>query len=324
MLTPLLQLAGGLVILFVGGHYLVQGAVTVARLARVSTAVVALTVVSIGTSLPELAVSLDAAARGSTDISYGNIVGSNIFNVGAILGIAALLAPVPVLRQTLNIEYPIMLATTGVALVLAADGSVTRGDGALLLGALTAFMLFTVWLARHPRPGDDPATRAREVARAASVRRGAGRAWAINLALVIVGIGALAGGADLAVAGAVEAAELLGVEQRVIGLTVIAMGTSLPELATSIVAARRGEQEIALGNVVGSNIFNLLGILGTTAAIIPVPVHPRAETLDNWVMLAFSAMLLPLMLLRRRVTRWNALFLLAGFVFYMTYVVVAH
>ncbi len=322
MLIATLQLAGGLVVLFVGGHYLVRGAVAVALLARVSTAVVALTVVSIGTSLPELAVSLDAAARGATDISFGNIIGSNIFNVGAILGLAAILAPIPVLRQTLRIEYPIMFAVSCVAVLLAANGLVGRLEGGLLLGGLVAFIAYAVWLARHPRTGDDPHTPAREIERNTHVQSGTARAWGVNVALVAAGMGALVVGADLAVRGAVAAANLLHVPERVIGLTVIAMGTSLPELATSLIAARRGEQEIALGNVVGSNIFNLLGILGATAAIFPVPVNPRAESLDNWVMLAFSAALLPLMLERRAVTRWNGMLLLGGFVVYMTFVVV--
>lgn len=322
MLIAFLQLIGGLIVLFVGGHYLVRGAVVLALLARVSTAVVALTVVSVGTSLPELAVSLDAAARGATDIAYGNIIGSNVFNVGAILGVAALLAPIPVLRQTLRIEYPIMFIVSCVAVAFASDGLVGRVDGVLLVAGAVVFVLFMAYVARHPRPGDVPHTADREVARAAETRDGTGRAWGINVVLVLLGIAALAGGADLAIAGAVRGAHLLGVEERVIGLTVIAMGTSLPELATSIVAARRGEQEIALGNVVGSNIFNLLGILGATAAVFPVPVHPRAEGVDNWVMLAFSAVLLPLMLEGRKVKRWNGVGLLAGFVSYMTYVVV--
>lgn len=319
MLIPTLQLVAGLAILFVGGHYLVKGAVAISLLARISTTVVALTVVSMGTSMPELAVSLDAAIRGSTDISYGNIIGSNIFNVGAILSLAALMAVIPVRLQTLRIEYPIMFAVSFIAVVLAHDGEVDRLEGVFLVVMLMMFIAYMIYLARR---GIAP-TATEELERAAHVKLGAGRAWGVNLALVIVGIGALAGGADLAVAGAVTVAETLGVEQRVIGLTVIAMGTSLPELATSLVAARRGEQEIALGNVVGSNIFNLLAILGITASFIPVSVHPRAVAVDNWVMLAFSLVLLPLMLWGRRVTRWNGVFLLVGFVAYMGYVVVS-
>lgn len=321
MLLAALQLTLGLTVLFVGGHYLVRGATVIALLARISTAVVALTVVSMGTSMPELAVSLAAAFRHSTDISYGNIVGSNIFNVGAILSVAALVSVIPVRQQTLRIEYPIMFVVTCLVVLLARDGTMDRVEGLFLVVLLCLFIAYMVYLARRGVEPDEAVTLDREVRRTAHLRDGAVRAWGKHLAFVAGGILALVLGAELAVAGAVTLARGLGIEQRVIGLTVIAMGTSLPELATSIVAARQGEQEIALGNVVGSNIFNLLAILGITAAIIPVPIHHRALMLDNWVMLSFSAVLLPLMLWGRKVTRWNAVLLLIGFLTYMTYVV---
>lgn len=323
MTLALLELGGGLVILFVGGHYLVRGATGVALLARIPTAVVALTIVSMGTSMPELAVSLDAALRGSTDISYGNIIGSNIFNVGAILSLAAIAAVIPVRQETLRIEYPIMFVVSCIVLLLARDGVVDRLEGAFLVVALALFIAYMVYVAGTGRMAAGEAELlGREVRRAAHVKEGTTRAWGLNVGLIALGVAALIAGADLAVAGAVTVARSLGIEERVIGLTVIAMGTSLPELATSLVAARQGEQEIALGNVVGSNIFNLLGILGITAAFVPVPVHPRAEAVDNWVMLAFSAILLPLMLWGRKVTRWNGVLLLLGFAGYMGYVVV--
>ena len=321
MPTAVLELLLGLVALFAGGHYLVRGATVVALLARIPTAVVALTVVSMGTSMPEMAVSLAAALRHSTDIAYGNIVGSNIFNVGAILGIAALVSVIPVRQQTLRIEYPIMFVVTCIVVLLARDGMVDRVEGMFLAVLLLLFIMYMVYLARRGVEPDEAVTLDREVQRAAHVRDGAARAWGKYIAFVLGGILVLVVGAELAVAGAVTVARGLGIEERVIGLTVIAMGTSLPELATSIVAARQGEQEIALGNVVGSNIFNLLAILGITAAIVPVPIHARAIAVDNWVMLGFSAVLLPLMLWGRKVTRWNAVLLLAGFLTYMTYVV---
>ncbi|MFQ6044877.1 MAG: calcium/sodium antiporter [Gemmatimonadales bacterium] len=314
------EVVGGLLLLFLGGHSLVRGAATVALLARISTAVVALTVVSIGTSLPELAVSVDAALRRSTDISYGNIIGSNIFNIGAILGIAALVSLIRVRRQMVRIEYPIMFAVSGLVLLLARDGVVDRLEGGFLVVLLVGFLALMVYLARTDAATAQSAER--EVLRAAHVRDGTGRAWGRNVAFVVLGIAALIGGADLTVSGAVRIAEMIGVEQRVIGLTVVAMGTSLPELATSLVAARRGEQEIALGNVVGSNIFNLLAILGITATIVPIGVHPRALAVDNWVMIGLSAALLPLMLWGRRVSRRDGVLLLTGFVAYMTWVVV--
>jgi cation:H+ antiporter len=318
MLIALLTLVAGLVILGVGGHYLVQGATVIALLARLSTAAVALTVVAMGTSLPELAVSLSAAARGSTDLAYGNIVGSSIFNIGAILGIAALLKSISA-RHTSWVEYGIVLFVTCAVVILARDQLIDRFDGALLVVALVIFMTYTVYLVSRGVPPGEVQTMEREVRRTAHLQEGTAMAWGRNLGYVIAGIVALALGAHFAVQGSVSIARTLGVEERIIGLTVIAMGTSLPELATCVVATKRGEQEIVLGNVIGSNIFNLLAILGITATIFPVPVHQRALMLDNWVMLAFTAVLLPMMILGKRITRANAMLLLAGFVSYMAF-----
>jgi cation:H+ antiporter len=309
MLFALARLAAGLAVLFVGGHYLVRGASAAALLARVSTTVVALTVVAMGTSLPELAVSLDAAARGSTDIAYGNIIGSSIFNIGAILGIAAIIAVIPVRRQTIRGEYPIMFVAACLVLLLARDGRVDRLEGGFLIIGLGMFIAYTVYLARRGLSPTEATSLERDVKRAAHLKHGAGLA-------------ALAGGAHLAVAGAVEAGQIFGIEERVIGLTIIAMGTSLPELSTCVAATYQKEPEIALGNVIGSNIFNLLAILGVTAAAVPVPVHARSLALDNWVMLGFVVVLYPMMRWGNRVSRRDGLVLLAGFLVYMGYVVV--
>lgn len=321
MLIALVQLVVGLVLLFVGGHYLVRGAVVIALLARVSTAVVALTVVAMGTSMPELAVSIDAAARGATDIAYGNVIGSCIFNVGAILGVTAVIGAIPVKRLTIRFEYPAMLFVSGLAIVLAHDGAVDRMDGVLLVVGLAMFIGAMAYIARRGVPLDEAAALERDVQRASHVREGMVRAWSHNGFLVLFGIAALVAGADLAVAGSVDIARMFGITERVVGLTVIAMGTSLPELATCIIATVRREPDIALGNVVGSNIFNLLAILGITATIFPVPVHPRAIAVDNWSMLAFAIVLFPMMLRGHTIARLNGLLLLAGFTAFMTYVV---
>ena len=321
MFLALLALVAGLVILGMGGHYLVQGATGIALLARVSTAVVALTVVAMGTSVPELAVSLNAASRGSTDLAYGNIVGSCIFNIGAILGIAALIKSISA-RHTNWVEYGIMLFVTCAVLVLARDREIDRFDGAFLAVTLIIFVTYAVYLASRGVPPGEAITMEREVRRTAHLEEGAVLAWGRNIAYVGAGFIALALGAHLSVLGGVSIARTLGVEERILGLTVLAMGTSLPELATCIVAMKRGEQEIVLGNIIGSNIFNLLAILGITASIFPVPIHESAAALDNWVILAFTVALLPMMLLGQRITRTNAVLLLAGFVSYMGYVVV--
>jgi cation:H+ antiporter len=320
MLLALAQLVAGVTALFVGGHYLVQGATRIALFARISAAVVGLTVVAMGTSLPEMAVSVEAAARGSTDLAFANIVGSSIFNIGAILGITAAVVPVAVKRQTIRIEYPFMLVVAGVVVLLCRDLLVDRVEGSFLFLALILFTVFVVYISRRDVEQDEAKSLEQDVQRAAKFKEGKGRAWGISLTMVSLGIVALIGGADLVVRGAVTIADAVGVDERVIGLTVVAMGTSLPELATSAVAALQGERDIALANVIGSNLFNLLGVLGATAIVFPVPLNPAA-TLDNWVMLAFCIALFPLMLVGRRVSRVDGILLLAGLSVYITYVV---
>ena len=316
-----LELAGGLLVLLVGGHFLVQGAVGIALLARLSTAVVALTVVAMGTSLPELAVSLDAAARQSTDIAFGNIIGSCVFNIGAILGVAAIISAIPVRRETIRFEYPVMLFAALLAVILARDGTVDRLDGIGLVVGLVIFIGTMVVFAKRGVSLGEAEALERDVRRAAHLREGMARAWGRNVLYAMGGIVALVAGAELSVNGGVAIARDLGVQERVIGLTIIAMGTSLPEFATSVVATVRRETEIALGNVVGSNIFNVLAILGITATVFPVQVNPQAIALDNWVMLAFSAALFPMMWRSRRISRGSAAILLAGFVAFMAYLV---
>ena len=324
MTIPILQLIGGLVVLLGGGHYLVKGATRIALHARISTGVIGLTVVAMGTSLPELAVSVGAASRGVTDLAYANIVGSTIFNIGMILGISALLLPINIERQTIRIEYPFMLGVAVLVVLLCLNGTVGFAEGILLLSLLVPFTLFVIYLARRQVSGDEALELEREVQRAANLEVGAAQSWSMSLFWVVLGIAALVLGADRAVQGAVTLAQIWGVSERIIGLTLVAMGTSLPELATSVVAARRGEQEMALGNVIGSNIFNLLAVLGTTAVVVPVTINPRALGLDNWVMLAFCAAMFPLMFFgQRKLGRFAGLTLLAGFGAYMTYLILA-
>jgi cation:H+ antiporter len=313
------QLIVGLVVLFLGGDYLVRGATRLALLARLSTTVVGLTVVAMGTSLPELAVSVGAAARGVTGLAYGNIIGSTIFNIGMILGVAALVAPIAVRRQTIQIEYPFMLTVAGLVLLLCRDRWIDRLEGVFLIAVLSLFTAYIVWLARREVVPDEASAIERDVQRAAHLKAGAGRAWSRNALLITVGVVALVLGADQVVRGAVSLAEIWRVNERIIGLTVVAMGTSLPELATSLVAAKRKEPEIALANIIGSNLFNLLGVLGATALVYPVPILAQAATLDNWVMVAFCAAMFPLMWMGRRVGRWDGLILLVGFATYITY-----
>ena len=321
MLVPVLQLVVGLVVLFGGGHYLVLGATRIAIWARISTTVVALTVVAMGTSLPELAVSLGAGFRDSIDIAYGNVLGSNVFNVGAILGIGAMITIIPVRRRTVRIEYPFMFVVLCTAVLFAYDGVIDRMEGVFLLIGLGLFTTSMVHLARRDVTRDEADELEREVERTAHSGLSESPQWGKAITAVLAGMVALTFGADQAVRGAVEMARDLGVQERVIGLTVVAMGTSLPELATTIVAIRQKQPEIALGNVIGSNIFNVLAILGLTATILTVPVNPEAIRIDAWVMLAFSAAIFPMMYWGKSIRRRDGVILLAGFAIYMGYLV---
>lgn len=313
MLRAILELLAGFAILTAGGHFMVRGALSIALLSGLSTAVVGLTVVAFGTSLPELAVSVNAAAAGSTDIAYANVVGSSIFNLAVILAVTALIRPVVIPKETRNYDYPTMLAVLAACLFLGRDRLISRPEGAALLVGLVAFLALTYLRTRTDAPA--PAKRP-EWSINLPPHDSAARRWLVGLGLVAVGILGLWGGSVFMVRGAVTIAESWGISQRVIGLTIIAMGTSLPELTTSVMAARQGEDEIALSNLLGSNIFNILAVLGTTSVLFPVPVHPSAATLDNWVMLASGAALLPILWTSKKVNRWHATLLLAGFALY--------
>ncbi len=319
MVLSVIQLVAGMVVLFFGGDYLVRGATRIALSARISTTVVALTVVAMGTSLPELAVSMGAGLRHSIDLAYANIIGSNIFNIGSILGIGAVISTIPVQRQTVRVEYPFMFLVSAGAVLLARDGFVDRIEGTFLIGALA---MFTVFLIRHSRRDVSAAEAAeleQEVELTAHTDRESGAGWGKAITAVVLGMVALALGADQAVRGAVELAVIWGVQERIIGLTVVALGTSLPELATTIVALRRNQPEMALGNIIGSNIFNILGILGATATAFTVTVNPEANRIDVWVMLAFSVVIFPMMYWGKALRRRDGIVLLTGFLAYMTY-----
>ncbi len=315
MLTALAQLGIGLAILTFGGYFLVRGATALALLARVSTTVVGLTVVAMGTSLPELAVSLDAARLGSTEMAYGNIVGSNIFNIAVVLAVAAFIRAIPVTRQTFRIEYPFMLLVTAMALLLGRDGLLDRAEGLFSIVLLGAFTGYLIRHARRIVPAEEEKEFRAGVTRTSRLKK-SGTAWLRNLGFVAAGGVLLAIGAQLMVTGGVLAAQLIGVSERIIGLTILAIGTSLPELATVVVAARHEEPGLVIGNVIGSNIFNILAILGTTSIVYPVTVAARAQSFDNWAMLGFAILLLPLMLTKRRVGRVDATALIILFGLY--------
>ena len=303
-----LQLIGGLVLLAGGGEFLVRGASSLAARLGLSSLVIGLTVVAFGTSAPEVAVSLGATLDGRSAIAVGNVVGSNAFNVLFILGASALIAPLAVSRQILRVDVPIMIAVSVLALVMALDGKYGLIDGLVMLAAFAGYVVFTVREGKRQAAADEPA----EVK---------GPAW-LSFALVAGGLALLVLGARFFVAGAIDLARLLGLSETVIGLTIVAAGTSLPEVATSIMAAVRGQRDIAVGNVVGSNIFNVLLILGLSAVVgrgLEVPAS--ILRFDLPVMLAAAIALAPIALVRGHLARWEGGFFLAAYVAYVTYLV---
>ena len=306
-----LLLGLGLVALLLGAEVLVRGASRLALATGLSPLVIGLTVVALGTSAPELAVGLDAVNRGAPGIAVGNVIGSNITNVLLILGISALVTPLVVSRQLIWLDVPVMIGCSLLVLGLALDGSVSRGEG---IGLAIAAVAYVTWLIRIARreaaESDTPQAPAR------------GRwSWAIDIAMVLGGLGLLVLGARWLVQSAVVVAQALGLSELVIGLTVIAVGTSLPEIATSVMAAVRGQRDLAVGNIVGSNVLNLLVVLGLTAAFAPsgVPVGEAAIHFDMPVMIATAIACLPIFFTGHCIQRWEGAVFLGYYIAYTAY-----
>jgi len=297
-------LLAGLLFLTAGAEALVRGSSALARRLGLTPLVVGLTVVAFGTSAPELVVSLEAAVSGQGDLALGNVVGSNIFNVGVILGLTALLCPIAVSLPVIRFDTPVMIAVSLLGVGLVALGEVPRVAGALLVTALAAYTALNIRQARRQARAEAAGESAGAGSTSGSIR--------VDLLFVAGGLGMLVLGSHLLITSATALARALNVSEAVIGLTVVAAGTSMPELATSVAAALRRQPDIAVGNVVGSNIFNILGILGTAAAARPLSA-PGVGMRDAWVMLAFAVAVLPLFWTDRRVLRWEGVLLLAGY-----------
>lgn len=316
----------GLVLLAGGGEALVRAATTLAEIAGVTPAVIGLTVVAIGTSLPELVVSLLAALDGQPDLAIANVVGSNIFNVAAALGLTALVFPLPVHGSAVKLEWPVMLLASLVCLLLSRDGVLGRVDGTLFLGAMVAFIVYTVRVARRGVTAEEARAFAAE-AEARDIDGPAGAAppgtpgrsprLAIPLLVLAAGLVALVAGGRLLVDGAVSIARLAGVDERVIGLTIVAGGTGAPELATSLMAALRRRTDVAVANMIGSNIVNILGILGITALVRPVPVQAAIVNGDMLWMLGTAVLLLPVLRSQARISRLEGGVLVGAYVAYL-------
>jgi len=311
----------GLVCLVFGAEWLVRGASTVATKLGVAPIVVGLTVVAFGTSAPEMAVSVSGALSGNADVAIGNVVGSNTFNILFILGLSAAISGLSIEQRLLKFDIPVLILITVVVYGLILNDVVSRLEGAALFLGVIAY---TGWLLRGALKGDSPAVEA-EYKEAVESVEGSTLTQSITfqIGLIIVGLALLVLGSQLLVDSATEIASALGVSDLVIGLTVVAAGTSLPELATSVLAAIRGQRDIAVGNVVGSNIFNLRGVLGASAVVSGngIPVNSEVIRLDFPVMLAATVVLLPICWNGFMIKKWEGALLAVFYVAYVTYLV---
>lgn len=301
-------------LLVLGSDWLVRGASRLAGALGISPLVVGLTVVAFGTSAPEFAVSIAAALNGQGDIALGNVVGSNICNILLILGLTAAILPLAIDRQIVRLDAPLMVVATLAVVITAYDGVVSRRDGLALFTALAMYLAMLVWMSsRSPKHAVDLAEPTPTPTRGTG-----GGGLFLNLGLIVAGLAMLVGGGQGLVSSSVAFARALGLGELVIGLTIVAVGTSMPEIATSLVAACRGERDIAVGNVVGSNIFNLLGVLGATAMVSStgVAVAPSALMFDIPVLVAVTLLCLPVFHSHGEISRAEGALLLMCYVAY--------
>jgi cation:H+ antiporter len=319
-LLTIVLLVAGLVLLVGGAEVLVRGATRLALTLGISPLVIGLTVVAYGTSSPEVAVTLQAGFAGETDLALGNVIGSNIANILLVLGMAALVAPLIARSQLVRFDVPIMIGASILLLILSLDGRIGRLESGIL--AAGAFIYSAIVLYLGTRRRAQPAE-ALEIDESVFVERTRHRRIVRNTILVVVGLGLLVLGSRWLVDGAIEIATALGVSQMVIGLTVVAVGTSLPEIATSMLAALKGERDLAVGNAVGSNIFNIFLVLGVAGFIVPVdiPVPASALNFDLIVMIAVAVACLPIFFTGGEIARWEGGLFLAYFIAYTAYLV---
>jgi len=311
-----LLMVAGLGILAIGAELLVRGASALARAVGMPSLIIGLTVVAFGTSAPELAVSLKAGLDGQADLAFGNVVGSNMFNVLFILGISALIVPLAVSAQLVRLDVPVMIGASALTWMMAANGVVSRGEGLTLCAGIVGYTALLIYLGRKQQP---PCVQSDSQQRAKPEPIG----LLTSVFLVLLGLVLLVVGARWLVQGAVDIARLLGISELLVGLTIVAAGTSLPEVATSVVASIRKERDIAVGNIVGSNIFNLLAVLGASAAAsrTGMAVSRAALHFDVPVMMAVALACLPIFFTGGRISRWEGALFLGYYVAYVTYLV---
>lgn len=309
MILNVLFILVGIVLVLWGADRLTDGAVAVAEKMKMPQIVIGLTIVAMGTSMPEFCVSLVSALKGTTDLAVGNIVGSNIFNTLLIVGVSAWVAPMIILKSTVRKDIPFALFASVILLVMCLDGNISRLDAGILFVLFLVFMYVTLKGAKTK--DDDTAAKTDSI----EDNKKPMAAW-LSIVWIIVGLACLIGGSNLFVEGVTKVAEHIGVSEAVIGLTIVAGGTSLPELATSVVSARKGNSGIAIGNVLGSNVFNILAILGVTGVI--TPMHLQGITMLDLSMMVFSTLLVWLFSFTKyKIARWEGIVLTIVFIGYM-------
>lgn len=301
----------GLLILLIGGKYLVDGASGIAGKLGLSPGLIGLTVVSFGTSAPELLVSVTAALKGASDIALGNVIGSNISNITLVLGISSIVFPIALPKSVIKLDYAFTLVVSILFFILAFNGVISLVDGLILLVLLVLINLyFFKTIARIPDDPDD-----------VDIQKLKSTPMYKSILFIIGGIAGLYWGSEMFVENAIIIAQQFGISDRVIGVTVIAIGTSLPELATSILAALKKQTDIALGNILGSNLMNILAIIGVTAVVKPIAVSPIFLSNDFIWMLGFTLLLLPIIITKLRISRWEGGVLFTGYVLYLYFLI---
>ncbi len=303
MLVQLLLLVIGFVMLVKGADWFVDGASNIAAKFKIPQLVIGLTIVAMGTSAPEAAVSITAALQGSADITIGNILGSNILNVLIILGLSAVIVPIAIAKSTVKIETPFLIGVTVVLLLLGLDGTISLVDGLILIALFIVYLLYLLRMAKN-NPEEPEEMKSLKLWQAIA-------ATVIGLVLIVLG-------SDFSVDAATEIARMLGLSERFIGLTIVALGTSLPELFTSVTAARKGNADIAIGNIVGSNVFNILFVVGLSSLVTPVPFASNF-IVDTIVATAAVVFLLLATIKKRKLVRWHGIVMLLGYVAYFIY-----
>jgi cation:H+ antiporter len=319
MTFTIFEFIGGLVILILGANLLVNGASKLAAAYGVSPLAIGLTIVAIGTASPEIAVSLQAASLGQGSLTLGNVLGSNIFNILFVLGVTALVAPIVIAEQLIRLDAPIMVGVSVLAFSLAADGRLGLFDGLILVAGVIGYTVFALRQSRS----ESKRVKGEYAREFADTEEHTAWNTAKNLFFIVIGLGLLILGARWLVDSATTMAISIGVSELVIGLTVVAVGTSLPEVATSIIAALKGESDIAVGNAIGSNIFNLLGVLGLSGVLAPggITVAHRVLTFDFMVMVFVALVCLPVFYVDDNVSRGEGMLFLSYYVLYTAYLI---